>query len=300
MNRTRADTLHHRHLHRTRTRGSYLYHRTPLHDRLAERGAVFAPAGAIERPDWFGAPLVGSWSGEQSWHVHTSAECKAARETVALFDQSSLSKLRVEGPGAAAALQHVCSANVVRGPDRSIYTLMLNDAGGIETECTVSQLSEEMGGGFLVMSGSGVRVKDAHWLRKQIARFGFDARVHDVTEDTAVLGLYGPKAQELLNTVLGNERINTKMGVWSTVTIGGVSTVRVSRSVYTGEMGWELHIPAAGVPGGPVVGHYIFVVHVIEVSFCIPDLSPKVLSANGPYAESMERRQGVSVQSDLE
>eukprot|EP00041_Stephanoeca_diplocostata_P033101 m.1084066 g.1084066 ORF g.1084066 m.1084066 type:complete len:153 (+) comp24270_c0_seq24:2772-3230(+) len=135
MNRTRADTLHHRHLHRTRTRGSYLYHRTPLHDRLAERGAVFAPAGAIERPDWFGAPLVGSWSGEQSWHVHTSAECKAARETVALFDQSSLSKLRVEGPGAAAALQHVCSANVVRGPDRSIYTLMLNDAGGSPVQC---------------------------------------------------------------------------------------------------------------------------------------------------------------------
>lgn len=43
------------------------------------------------------------------------------------------------------------------------------------------------------MSGSGVRVKDAHWIRKQIARFGFDARVRDVTEDTCVLGLYGPK-----------------------------------------------------------------------------------------------------------
>ena len=135
--------------------------RTPLHERLDAHGAVWGQAGAHERPEWFGnagpggAHPKGSW-GVQAWHKNVEAECLAARNAVAMFDQSSFAKIIVSGRDAEAVLQRVCAAHVARAVGRCVYSLVLNNAGGIESECTVTRLADDR---FLVVSGSAMRIK---------------------------------------------------------------------------------------------------------------------------------------------
>jgi 4-methylaminobutanoate oxidase (formaldehyde-forming) len=90
-----------------------------------------------------------------------------AREGVALFDQTSLSKLIVSGPDAGKALEHVCSAKVVRAEGRCVYTLMLNEQGGIESDCVVTRLKEDQ---FMLQSGSAMRVRCAFSDRNSHSR----------------------------------------------------------------------------------------------------------------------------------
>lgn len=217
---------------------------SPLHDALTARGAVWAVAGCHERPEYFGTGehLPGSW-GEQAWHTYTRDECLAARNAAALFDQSSFTKLVVHGPEAEALLQRVCSASVARAVNRCVYTLVLNPAGGIESECTVTRLAPDR---FLLVSGSAMRTKDAAWLREAIApsERGL-VTVDDATEELAVLGVYGPAARGLLETVVGADFSDEAMpaGWAKTLDVHGVDVTFV-RTAYTGEVGWELYIAA--------------------------------------------------------
>ena len=77
--------------------------RSPFHDRLVAAGAVMGETAGWERPNWYAPPGVEpeyrySW-GRQNWFEHTAAECRAVRDAVALFDQSSFAKFLVEGSG---------------------------------------------------------------------------------------------------------------------------------------------------------------------------------------------------------
>ena len=100
----------------------------PYQDDLAIRGGVFGLANGYERTEWYDTDAAGAgrthvpeygW-GPQQHEPATARECAAAREGVALFDQSSLSKIIIEGPDAGKALEHVCSAKVVRAVGRCV------------------------------------------------------------------------------------------------------------------------------------------------------------------------------------
>ena len=90
--------------------------RSPFHDRLADLGACHGESGGWERPNWYapkGVEPVYEYSyGRQNWFEHSAAEHRACREGAALFDQTSLAKLLVQGPDAAAVLNHISSADV--------------------------------------------------------------------------------------------------------------------------------------------------------------------------------------------
>jgi glycine cleavage system aminomethyltransferase T len=218
--------------------------RSPFHDALTALGAAWSVAGCHERPEWFGDGThpPGSW-GEQGWHQHTRDECLAARSASAIFDQSSFTKIIVHGPDAEAVMQRVCSASVARAVNRCVYTLMLNSEGGIESECTVTRLAADR---FLVVSGSAMRVKDAHWIKRAIGQ-SESVSVDDVTEKYGVLGVYGPAARSLLETVVGTDFSDEEMPAgWAReLDVHGVA-VMFMRTAYTGEIGWELYIPTEG------------------------------------------------------
>src|SRR5690606_7078667 len=82
---------------------------TPLYDRLKARGACFGEVAGWERANWFAPdgvePRCEYSYGRQNWFEHTAAECRATREQVGLFDQSTFAKFRVHGPDAEAVLQ---------------------------------------------------------------------------------------------------------------------------------------------------------------------------------------------------
>ncbi|HEX7784926.1 MAG TPA: FAD-dependent oxidoreductase, partial [Methylomirabilota bacterium] len=221
--------------------------RSPLHDRLRARGACFGAKMGWERPNWFAPPGVDPTPvysfGRQNWFEYSAAEHRAAREAVALFDQTSFAKFRVEGADAEVLLQRLCANDVAVPPGRIVYTAMLNEQGGFESDLTVTRLA---GDAYLVVTGSGQATRDLHWIRRHLLP-GTRAAVTDVTDAVAVLGLMGPRSRELLARVsdadLGNGGF--PFGASREIAVGG-RRVRASRITYVGELGWELYVPTAG------------------------------------------------------
>ncbi|MBM4439996.1 MAG: FAD-dependent oxidoreductase [Candidatus Rokubacteria bacterium] len=219
-----------------------------LHDRLAAQGACFGVVLGWERANWYapaGTAARYEYSyGRQNWFAHAAAEHRAVREAVGLFDQSSFTKLRLEGPDALAVLQHLCANDVDVPAGRIVYTQMLNRHGGIEADLTVTRLADDA---FLVVTSASVATHDADWIRRHLG----DARavLTDVTSGTAVLGVMGPRSRALLARLtdadLGNGAFPflTSREIWI-----GTAPVRASRVTYVGELGWELYVPVEHAP----------------------------------------------------
>jgi 4-methylaminobutanoate oxidase (formaldehyde-forming) len=220
--------------------------RSPVHERLAARGACFGVRMGWERPLWFAAPgtepVLRYTFGRPDWLAAAGREHRAAREGAALFDQSSFAKLLVEGPDAERSLQWICAGDVALPPGRAVYTPLLNEHGGYESDLTVSRLAPDR---YLLVTGSAQRVRDADWIRGQLPA-GARAQVEDVTEDWAVLSLMGPRAAEVLGRLTPTPLDQRAFPYRSLrdIRVAGVA-VRALRLSYVGERGWELYVPAA-------------------------------------------------------
>jgi glycine cleavage system aminomethyltransferase T/glycine/D-amino acid oxidase-like deaminating enzyme len=201
--------------------------RSSLHERLAERGAVFGTRNGWERPLFFGGELSYTW-GKPDWLEASAREQRACRTGVVVFDQTSFSKYAVEGPGALEALQWVCAADVDVPVGRVVYTPWLNERGTYEADVTVARTGPET---FWVVSSAATTVRDLDWLRRQ---GGIEAV--DRTDDFSVLGVMGPQAPALLGWP------DEPLGTTRTVTVAGVE-LRATRMTYVGEPGWELTVP---------------------------------------------------------
>lgn len=216
--------------------------RSPLHEHLKARGAVFGEVAGWERANWFARDgqeraYRYSW-GPQNWFENQKAEHTAVREGVGLFDMTSFGKIRVEGPGACAFLQRVCANDIDVPVGRIVYSQMLNARGGIECDLTVTRLSETAF--LLVVPGATLR-RDLAWLRRHL---GDDfAIITDVTAAEAVLCLMGPKAREVLARVTPDALDNDAFPFGTAREIElGYGLARAHRVSYVGELGWELYV----------------------------------------------------------
>jgi glycine cleavage system T protein len=217
--------------------------RSVLHDRLVARGGVFGVVAGWERANWFATPGVEPryryTYGRQNWFPCAAAEHRAVREAVGLFDQSSLAKLRLEGPEAVAALQRLCAADVDVAPGRIVYTQMLNARGGIECDLTVTRLADDA---FLIVTIAAAATHDADWIRRGIG--GARATLTDVTSAFTVLGMMGPRSRELLSRLTPADLSTAVFPFGASREIElGYATVRATRITYVGELGWELYVP---------------------------------------------------------
>jgi 4-methylaminobutanoate oxidase (formaldehyde-forming) len=219
--------------------------KTPFYDRLAARGACFGELMGWERANWYAPPGVEpryAYShGRQNWFPYSAEEHRAAREGVALFDESTFGKILVSGADACGVLNRICTADVDVAPGRMVYTQWLNDRGGTVADVTVTRLDET---GFLIATGGPVLVHDLHWVRRHIPD---DARAVavDVSNAYAVLGVMGPRSRELLSSLTDGDLSNDAFPFGTSREIDlGYAYVRASRMTYVGELGWELWIPA--------------------------------------------------------
>jgi glycine cleavage system T protein len=224
--------------------------RSAIHDRLVAAGACHGEAYGWERPNWYGEP--GSTPkyeysyGRQNWFEANAAECKAVRETVGLFDQSSFAKFRLEGRDACAVLNRVCANDVDVAPGKLIYTQWLNDKGGIEADLTVTRLSQTA---FLIVTGAETEVKDFNWLKRHIPNEAH-AILTNVSSSMGVISIMGPKARDLLQSICPNDLSHEAFGFATSQEIElGYAIVRASRITYVGELGWELYIPTEFMTG---------------------------------------------------
>ena len=220
------------------------FRRSPLYDRLAARGACFGSKMGWERANWFAAegeaPVTDYAFGRQNWHAAVRREMKATREAAGLFDQTSFAKLLVQGRDAAVLLDRICAAEIDVEIGRSIYTGMLNERGGYESDLTVMRLAADR---FLIVTGSAQAVHDADWIRRNIPA---DAHVTltDVTSAYAVLALMGPKSRDILGRLTSVDLSGEGFPFATIREIDiGYATAYANRMTYVGELGWELIVP---------------------------------------------------------
>ena len=219
--------------------------RSPLHEHLKARGAVFGEVAGWERANWFAKPgqereYRYSWK-RQNWFDNQRDEHMAVRTGVGLFDLTSFGKIRIEGRDAASFLQRLCANDVAVEPGRIVYTQMLNSRGGIECDLTVTRLSETA---FLAVVPGATLQRDLAWLRRHLTGDEFVV-VTDVTASESVLCLMGPKSRDLIKRVSPNDFSNDghPFGTAREIEIG-MGLARAHRVTYVGELGWELSVSA--------------------------------------------------------
>jgi glycine cleavage system aminomethyltransferase T len=222
---------------------------TPFYERHRALGAEFVTGAGWERPEWFEAnaglvPSDAPWVRRDGWAAQLwspieGAEHLATRSKAALFDLTPFAKLDVEGPDALAYLDRICANRIDRPVGTIVYTAMLADSGGIRCDLTIARKGEEL---FRVVTGGGTGQHDLAWMRRQI---GGDERVR-ITERTGslfALGLWGPRAREILGVVtdadLGNDAFPYMTARY--LHVGEVGPVWAQRISYAGELGWELY-----------------------------------------------------------
>ncbi len=216
--------------------------RSPIHEHLKARGAVFGEVAGWERPNWFARDgqereYRYSWR-RQNWFENQREEHLAVRNGVGLFDMTSFGKIRVEGRDALAFLQRLCANEMNVDPGRVVYTQMLNARGGIESDLTVTRLSQTAF--FLVVPGATLQ-RDLAWLRKHV-RDEFVV-ITDVTAAESVLCVMGPRARELMQRVSPNDFSNEAHPFATAREIEiGMGLARAHRVTYVGELGWELYV----------------------------------------------------------
>lgn len=216
--------------------------RSPLHEHLKARGAVFGEVAGWERANWFAREgqereYRYSWK-RQNWFGNQREEHLAVRNKVGLFDMTSFGKIRVEGRDACAFLQRLCANDMDVAPGKIVYTQMLNQRGGIESDLTVSRLSETAY--FLVVPGATLQ-RDLAWLRRHVGEEF--VVITDVTAAESVLCLMGPDARKLIQKVSPNDfsNENNPFGTFQEIEIG-MGLARAHRVTYVGELGWELYV----------------------------------------------------------
>ena len=217
----------------------------PTYERLRHLEAEFGEKAGWERPNWFRTNedvrlehlRPRGWAGEH-WSTAIPAEHQATREHAGLFDESSFAKIEVEGDDACAFLERICANRIDRPIGRIVYTQMLNRRGGIECDLTVTRLADDR---FRLVTGTAFGTHDLAWIRKQLGEHE-RARVRDVTGSLACLGLWGPRARDVLEPLTTTDLSNEAFPYMSAREIMlADSPCLAARVTYVGELGWELY-----------------------------------------------------------
>ena len=225
---------------------------TPFHARQKELGAAFFENAGWERPQWFdanagllndldvkGAARCG-WEARE-WSPAIAAEHAATRERVAMFDMTPFAKFELTGPGALAALQSLASNDMDKPVGRVTYTSMLTPAGGIKCDLTVTRLAH---GRFMIVTGGALGLHDLDWIRTHLPSDG-SVSLADVSSGQCCVGLWGPRARDLLSRVCDADLSNPAFPYLTAkpITIAEVPALAL-RVSYVGELGWEIYAPA--------------------------------------------------------
>ncbi|MBV9335106.1 MAG: FAD-dependent oxidoreductase, partial [Solirubrobacterales bacterium] len=225
---------------------------SPYHDREKQLGAVFYEAAGWERPQWYesNAGLLDEYGDRLStraaewdsrwWSPIINAEHLAMRDRAAMIDLSAFAIFDVTGPGALDTVQRVAMRQLNVETGRVVYTPLLTPSGGFRQDLTIMRLADDT---FRVVTGGAYGMSDLKWFADHAPADG-SAQVNDQTAAWTTLGLWGPKARDILASITEDDVSHEGLPFARCKQIEvGPLNVLASRISYVGDLGWELYVP---------------------------------------------------------
>jgi glycine cleavage system aminomethyltransferase T/glycine/D-amino acid oxidase-like deaminating enzyme len=225
---------------------------SPFYERECELGAVFFEVAGWERPHWYESNEAlleeygdrvtqrqAEWDSRW-WSPIINAEHLAMRDRAAMFDLTAFVVFDVTGPGALDAVQRVAMRQMDVALGRVVYTPVLSQSGGFKSDLTIMRLGDEQ---FRVVTGGAHGTADMKWFADHLPEDG-SAQVTDLTSAWCTVGLWGPRARDILASVTSDD-VSHEGFPFATCKTVEVDTLRVlaSRISYVGDLGWELYVP---------------------------------------------------------
>jgi glycine cleavage system aminomethyltransferase T len=215
-------------------------------------GAEFFEAAGWERPFWYGSneklleeygdrvmPREHEWDARW-WSPIINAEHLAMRDRAGIVDLSAFCIFDVVGPGALDTVQRVCVSQCDVPIGRVVYTPVLDERGGFRSDLTVMRLAHDR---FRVVTGGAHGMVDRKWFADRVPADG-SAQVVDLTSAYTTIGLWGPRARDILGELTRDDISHEGFGFGTCREIEADTVdVLASRISYVGELGWELHVP---------------------------------------------------------
>ena len=196
--------------------------RTPFYDRHLQLGARISGFGGYEMPI--------QYSSIRQEHL-------AVREAAGLFDVSHMGEFLIDGSGALPLVQRLTTNDVNRiEPGQVQYSVMCNERGGIIDDLLVYRLGDER---FMLVVNAANIEKDRAWITSHLSE---DARFEDRSEQTVLLALQGPDAEDVLQELTDLNLSRMQPYTFQYATVAGIEQVLVSATGYTGERGFELYL----------------------------------------------------------
>jgi glycine cleavage system aminomethyltransferase T/glycine/D-amino acid oxidase-like deaminating enzyme len=225
---------------------------SPFHARERELGAFFFEAAGWERPHWYesNASLLEEFADQIAdresewdsrwWSPIINAEHLAMRDRAAMFDLTAFCVFDVVGPSALDVVQRVSMRQMDVKLGKVVYTPWLTPAGGFRSDLTVMRLGDEH---FRVVTGGAHGMADLKWVADHLREDG-SAQVFDLTSSWCTLGLWGPRARDILANTTSAD-VSHEGFPFATCRTIEVDSLRVlaSRISYVGDLGWELYVP---------------------------------------------------------
>ncbi len=213
---------------------------TPMHEAAIARGAVFEDVGQWKRARWF--PRAG-----EDMHAAVARECLAVRNACGIFDASTLGKIAVVGPDAAEFLNRLYVNDFAGlGVGRCRYGLLLRDDGFVFDDGVVARLAPDR---FHVTTttGGAARVLSMMEDYPQTEWPELAARLTSTTEQWAVIAVQGPLARQVLAPLVSGIDLSPSALPHMAVAHGKVAGAPaiLFRVSFTGELGYEINVPAA-------------------------------------------------------
>jgi aminomethyltransferase len=168
------------------------------------------------------------------------AEHMAVRNGVGIFDVSHMGDIRLEGPEALAAVQHISMNDASRlAIGQAQYSALLYPQGTFVDDVIVHRLGEDE---YLLVINAGTREKDFTWVRDNTRQF--NCSVEHLSDDFTQIAIQGPKGVDLLQMLTDADLSSVKFYWVTRGTICGLPNILMGRTGYTGEDGFEIYIPA--------------------------------------------------------
>lgn len=212
---------------------------TQIHGWAAANGAVFEDVGLWKRAWYF--PQTG-----ETMHRAVTRECRQTRASAGIFDASTLGKIEVVGPDAAAFLEKLYTNPWAKlEPGRCRYGLMLSEAGFVMDDGVIARLAQDR---FHVTTTTGGAPRVLHHMEDYLqTEFPeFKVWLTSTTEQWAVIAVQGPRARDIVAPLVAGFDISNEAMPHMSVREGTVCGVpaRVMRVSFTGELGFEINVPA--------------------------------------------------------